>query len=909
MTSASLLGILVEMVFGLIFLGALAGYLHRRDLVSRDVALTFSPFVGILITSVWSQVWGAPPGLLSAVAGILFFLQPLFALHLASLVHRVPRAVLISSVVFLVASFVPALVIRPVPTVAGLIPLGAFVIIEGVAAAFLLLEARRRTGPGARRLGIAAAATALFAVALLIVGTGAASTDLAATTTVIGLLVALCAAIGYVAAFLPPAAVRHIWQAGTTVEYQHALLERSGESVEAIWRQFAAFASAVTGGSCVVTILRPDGAMQMVGSPQLGLRRDDVALPHTHVGRLAESAYRDESPSVLPEGSHVRTVAEDAGARFLSTVSIESGAARIALVILSAHRSLFHASDLDLLATIGAQTAVVAERRAILADQEATSARLAQTVEALRSASQAKSDFLASMSHELRTPLSAILGFSDLMRQGEATDGHVAVPLEWVEHIHRGGEHLLALINDVLDLSKVEAGRVELRRERIELGSAIGELLEGVRPLAERKALHLVADVPAITIWADRGRFRQVMYNLLSNAIKFTSTGGEVRVEVRDGDGEVHVTVADTGVGIAPEDLTHVFEEFRQVGALSAREGGTGLGLALARRLVEAHGGRIELDSVIGRGSRFTVSLPAFALDAGAAAPEPVIPAGAAWLSRAGAEPGNQAGVAAALVSSIDDPDVLVIEDDPSALRLLREYLQPLGYSVRAAPDGEHGLALARERPPAAIILDILLPTIDGWEVLRRLKDDPGLRDIPVIVVTVVDEREIGLALGATDYLVKPIQRSALVGCLERTIPSSQDLGRRRRILAVDDEPASLAFIAATLEGEGYDVVQATGGRQGVDRAREGAFDLVVCDLVMPDLDGFGVITALKANRTTAEIPIVICTARELSEDDRLRLHGQVLAIVTKGVDARDGLRAWLEQAALRKGPGVIADA
>jgi CheY-like chemotaxis protein/two-component sensor histidine kinase len=467
----------------------------------------------------------------------------------------------------------------------------------------------------------------------------------------------------------------------------------------------------------------------------------------------------------------------------------------------------------------------------------------------------------------------------------------VAVPLEWVEHIHRGGEHLLALINDVLDLSKVEAGRVELRRERIELGSAISELLEGVRPLAERKALQLVADVRPVTIWADRGRFRQVMYNLLSNAIKFTPTGGEVRVEVRDGGGEVSVTVADTGVGIAPEDLIHVFEEFRQVGALSAREGGTGLGLALARRLVEAHGGRIELDSVVGRGSRFTVSLPAFALETNEVAAEPV------------------SLIAPASFPLIDNPEVLVIEDDPSALRLLHEYLQPLGYTVRAAPDGERGLALARERLPAAIILDILLPTIDGWEVLRRLKDDPDLREIPVIVVTVVDEREIGLALGAIDYLVKPIQRSALVGCLERTIPSPLDLGRRRRILAVDDEPASLAYIAATLEGEGYDVIQAMGGRQGVERAHDGGFDLVVCDLVMPDLDGFGVITALKADRATAEIPIVICTARELSDDDRLRLRGNVLAIVTKGADARDGLRAWLEQAALRRGVGASADA
>jgi signal transduction histidine kinase/CheY-like chemotaxis protein len=882
MTSATLLAIFVELVFGIVFLGALVGYMRRRDSVSRDVALTFSPFVGILITSVWRAVWGSPPGILSAVAGILFFVQPLFVLHLASLVHRVPRSVLIGAVAVVVASFVPAILIRPVPLAANVAPIAAFVGIEGLAAAYLLLEARRRTGPGARRLGTAALATALFAAAIVIVLTGAAGPDVAGPTTVIGLLVALCAALGYVIAFLPPAVVRHVWQAGATVGYQHALLQRSGDSVEAIWRGYAAFAAGVTGGSCAVTILTPEGIMQMVGSPGLEVHPEYAGLPHTEAGRLATDAYRDVQPSALLPGSHLRTMADDAGARFLSTVPIDSRNARIGLVVMSSNRSLFHGSDLELLATIGAQTAVVAERRAILADQEAISSRLTQTVEALRSASQAKSDFLASMSHELRTPLSAILGFSDLMRQEVVDAQHVRVPIEWVAHIHRGGEHLLALINDVLDLSKVEAGRLDLRRERIELAPAISELLEGVRPLADRKRLLLIADVPAISISADRGRFRQILYNLLSNAIKFTPTDGIVRVEVADADEEVRITVADTGVGIASEDQARVFDEFRQVGATSAREGGTGLGLALSRRLVEAHGGRIELDSVVGEGSRFTVFLPSNELD--------------------GTLPADPATVmAAAPVPSIDNPDVLVIEDDPSALRLLREYLEPIGYRLRAASDGEQGLELARQHPPAAIILDVLLPTIDGWEVLRRLKDEPSLRDIPVIFVTVVDEREVGLALGAIDYLVKPIQRTALVACLARIIPIAGDPGHRGRILAVDDEPASLAFVAATLEAEGYEVVQASGGRAGVVRAREGGFDLIVCDLVMPDLDGFGVIAALKADPATANVPLIICTARDLSENDRLRLRGDVLAIVSKGVDARDGLRTWLEMAARRR--------
>jgi signal transduction histidine kinase/DNA-binding response OmpR family regulator len=892
MNPTDALTIVVEAVFALVFVGALVGYLQRRDPVSRDVALTFSPFVGILLLSVWRELLGTPPLLLSAVALILFFLQSVFALHLASLVHRVPRVVLVGSVVLILGSLLPTLLIPGLAPVAGLLPLVGFIGIEALAAAYLLLEARRRTGPGGRRLGIAACSTALFAAAVLMISTAGVLSDVAGPTTLIGLFVALAAAIGYFVAFLPPAPIRHLWQAGTTVDYQHALLARSGEPVESIWRGYAAFAASLTGGSCAVSILTPHGTMQMVGSPGLDVEGEDDGRVHTHLGRLGSRAYRDARPSELPAGSHLRAIAEGAGAQFLSSVPIDSANDRIGLVVLSPHRSLFHTSDLELLATIGAQTAVMAERRAILADQEATSARLVQTVEALRSASQAKSDFLASMSHELRTPLSAILGFSDLMRQGEAENGNVQVPVEWVEHIHRGGEHLLALINDVLDLSKVEAGRVELRREPIDLASAINELLEGVRPLADRKQLRLVADVPPISISADRGRFRQVLYNLLSNAIKFTPTGGEVRVEVRDGLDEVHITVADTGVGIAREDQARVFDEFRQVGSLSAREGGTGLGLALARRLVEAHGGRLELSSVVGEGSRFTVSIPNVVVVGGM----------------------NEA-VALAVETMTPSPmaadgglDVLIIEDDPSALRLLREYLEPIGYTIRVAPDGERGLAMARERLPAAIILDILLPAIDGWEVLRRLKGDPSLRDIPVIVVTVVDEREVGLALGAIDYLVKPIQRSALVGCLERIIPVSRGLGRRQRILAVDDEPAALAFIAATLEGDRYEVIRASGGHEGVERARQGGIDLIVCDLVMPDLDGFSVIAALRADPATAEIPIVICTAHELTDEDRARLRGHVLAIVTKGVDARDGLRAWLVQTALAKRAPAMID-
>jgi signal transduction histidine kinase/CheY-like chemotaxis protein len=542
-------------------------------------------------------------------------------------------------------------------------------------------------------------------------------------------------------------------------------------------------------------------------------------------------------------------------------------------VLGSRHRRLFAAADRSLLAALGAQTAIAVERRTVVAEQEALAERLAATVDALRAASQAKSDFLASMSHELRTPLSAILGFSDLMRSEPATDGSVSVPVEWVEHIHRGGEHLLALINDVLDLAKVEAGRLDLHAEPVDAGSLAAEVVNGLRPLAERKEIALSVAAPSTTVSADRGRLRQILYNLLSNAIKYTPRQGSVEVSVATVGQGVEIAVTDTGVGIAAEDIEAIFEEFRQVGAAEARQQGTGLGLALPTRPVEAHGGTITVESTPGVGSRFCVSLPV-----GMSVPAETS--------------------AAPLPRAVDDatdgrPDVLVIEDDPSAIRLRRAYLEPAGYGLRVAASGETGLAAARARRPAAIVLDVLLPGVDGWEVLRRLKADVDLASIPVIIVTVVDERELGLALGAVDYIVKPIRRDALLASLARHVRGGTN--ERPRVLAVDDDPAALEVLRAALEPEGFDVQTTTNASDAFELLTSRAFDLVVSDVVMPEMDGFELARRLKADERTAAIPILLCTAHDLSASDKERLNGQIIGIASKGTAAREGLLRWLE--------------
>jgi signal transduction histidine kinase/CheY-like chemotaxis protein len=545
--------------------------------------------------------------------------------------------------------------------------------------------------------------------------------------------------------------------------------------------------------------------------------------------------------------------------------------------MLSRYRSLFADDDLFLLADLATQTGVLAERAAVLAAQQALAGQLSASVSTLTAVNQAKTEFLANMSHELRTPLNAIIGFSDLMRREPGADGTVQVPTEWVEHINGSGRHLLELINDMLDLAKVEAGRMELRIERVELGGVVSGAVSALRPLMLRKQLGLTLDVAAVAVLADRTRLRQILDNLLSNAIKFTPDGGQITITAQRAQTEIVLSVTDTGVGISAEDQARVFDEFQQVGDPAARAGGTGLGLALVRRLVEAHGGTIEVESELGRGSRFSVRLPAAEPAPGHVPAEPVVePAG----------------------PTSDRETVLVIEDEAAAVRLLRTYLEGAGYRVSAVADGNEGLAAARAKPPAAIVLDVILPGIDGWEVLRRLKLDERTRDVPVVMVTVVDEQEVGLALGAVDYLVKPIDPQALISVLARHVLA----GRPHRdaeplvALVVDDDTGTRELLAQCLGGIGIDVISAAGGAEALQIAHARRFDVVLCDLMMPDVDGFTVIAELRNDPATCQVPILVVTGQDLSEADKARLNGHILGIVEKGGSLESGIREWLRR-------------
>ncbi|MEU7908450.1 response regulator [Actinoplanes sp. NPDC049118] len=481
---------------------------------------------------------------------------------------------------------------------------------------------------------------------------------------------------------------------------------------------------------------------------------------------------------------------------------------------------------------------------------------LSATVTALRAASAAKSEFLANMSHELRTPLNAIIGFSDLMRTEPTVGQNSMVPTEWIHHIHSSGSHLLGLINEILDLAKVESGQVDLHREPVFLPEAVAEVVASLRALSEHKELEVTVAVASLSVQADRMRLRQIVTNLLSNAIKFTPVGGRIFLAGRRVGAEVALSVADTGPGIAAEDHHRVFEEFQQAGEQGARAQGTGLGLALTRRLVHAHRGRLELESELGHGAKFTVYLPV------------------AQSLATGAGTGTSGSGATG---------ILIMEDDDAAARMLSDYLESAGYDVRVAASGEQGLAISRAYTPEAVLLDLQLPGMDGWEVLTALKGDEQLRHIPVVIISVGGPRAIGMALGAVDYFVKPLSRPALLSWLARhgLVPATTD--RTLDILAIDDDPHSLEIIDASLTAEDIRVLRATNGTEGLILARSHRPDLIICDLLMPGMDGFDVVAALHGDPATSGIPVVILTAHTLTTADKARLSAKIITAMPQG--------------------------
>ena len=493
---------------------------------------------------------------------------------------------------------------------------------------------------------------------------------------------------------------------------------------------------------------------------------------------------------------------------------------------------------------------------------------------ALEQASQHKSQFLANMSHELRTPLNAIIGVSEMLLE-DARDLDRPDEVEPLERVLRAGRHLLVLINDVLDLSKIEAGKMELHLEAFAVAPLLAEVAGTVRTIAEANGntVQVDCDTDVGTIRADATRVRQALLNLASNAVKFTERGRVIIAASRvagDGDREVVLLrVSDTGIGMSPEQTARLFQDFTQADASTTRKyGGTGLGLAISRRFCRMMGGDITVDSTPGQGSTFTITLPVT-----------VDPASAAEGRREASGPAS-----AAPATSRGARSVLVIDDDAIVRDVVERYLERQGFDVITAADGMEGLARAREYHPAAITLDIMMPGIDGWTVLAALKGDPDLADIPVVLVTIVDEKQRGYSLGVVEHLVKPVDRDRLVTILR------QLCGTPGHVLLVEDDAHIRGMMRQSLSTNGWTITEADNGRVALHRLAEHRPDAIVLDLIMPEMDGFEFLTALRARDEWRTLPVVVVTARDLTEEDRRRLNGGVERVIRKSVDVGDDL-------------------
>ena len=506
--------------------------------------------------------------------------------------------------------------------------------------------------------------------------------------------------------------------------------------------------------------------------------------------------------------------------------------------------------------------------------------KLEESNAALQDANRHKSIFLANMSHELRTPLNAIIGFSELLadaREGQFDD---ATRKRFLNQIVTSGKHLLGLINDILDLSKVEAGQMELRLAAVNVQEIVDQVVRLVEPLTAKKSIKLNARVAgAGDILADGGKVKQMLLNLVSNAIKFTPDGGTVSVAAHRVKDMMEISVTDTGIGIAESDQRLIFREFHQIDQGPGRKHeGTGLGLALTKRFALLHGGDVRVTSRLDKGSTFTLVLPT------RTAPMTELPPVAA-----GSKNGNGHG---------PGPLVLVVEDDPAAAELLTRQLVAAGYRTEVARTGKDALAKARELQPAAITLDIILPEVDGWEVITRLKSDDRTSNIPVIVVSVVDNPELGMALGAIEYLVKPVDASALIARLRQaSVKGNEPL----KVLVVDDEAANRTWLKKALEPEGFEVVPATGGREAIELARTTNPDFVVLDLMMPEVTGYDVVEALRADAATRETPIMVLTASNLTEADKRLLNGRVLDVFKRGSVASSDIISLVKRVTARR--------
>jgi signal transduction histidine kinase/DNA-binding response OmpR family regulator len=904
--------LLTDFAYLLLGIAAVGAAIRSRERARVDVAILLGALAGgVAIQEVRILSCLSPGGCFEVPAGPLLssmfgLLIPYALLRLVDDVADVPTWQMWVSLVLLIA-------LSALSIVAGTPPAGWLV---GVLTIYVVLgtgygawafasRAVRTTGITRRRMTAVAWGCCLLAAAIVLTVLGAASPANEVIFTGLVRLAGLASGLCFWAGFFPPNWLSQTWRLPELLGYLRPTRLMAAPSRQqpvatdamAIERLLSATA-ATTGARRVILVLEDPARHDLFlwGAP---MQRVDP-----HYGLIAR-VMRSRGPVVVaevtiehlpPAIASVFTSETLPRTALLVPVHLDGRAVGV-LIAFAEKGPMFVEDDLEVVSFFAAEAA------AILRVQ-----RYRQSVtelEALREADRLKDEFMAVVSHELRTPLTAISGYSDILLRklsgplNERQEGQVT-------GVRDAARRLLALINDLLDVSKLEAGTLDLHFAALDPQTAIARAAAGVRVIATSKGVTIEArtsppgGLPPAR--ADDERLQQMLTNLLMNAIKFTPAGGAIWISASVGNADAGPTlgsgpeivfrVEDTGVGLGPGQASRVWDRFYQGESSSTRRfGGAGLGLSIVQRLAELHGGRVEATSPgVNRGSTFAVRLP---MASPGEAPETVtLPPAAVvkpGLRSRGAEPAP-----APIEEASDAPLVLVVEDDPHIATVLRVYLEADGYRVQVASDGPEAIEMARELAPFAITLDISLPKLDGWSVLNALKHDTSMAKIPVIIVSIVDNRDFGLVLGATEYMVKPIDHERLRSVLRGLDGVTEAHGGT--VLVVEDDPSLRDVLGSVLSEDGWQVATADDGEAALAAVQRERPNVIVLDLMMPRVDGFEVLRTLRDQPATRDVPVIVVTAKELTDDDRQRLSSSAARVILKQALRADDLPVQLRE-------------